>query len=125
MSASDGGVVLHIAGIDVDFPYAPYACQITFMERVIECLNTGQNGLLESPTGTGKTLCLLCATLSWLRTQRREEESTPTSLLSESPVVPSVSQKRTCSRIIYSSRTHNQLAQVVQELRRTRISQYG
>ena len=37
---------------DVDFPYAPYDCQLTMMEKVLESLTTGRNALLESPTGT-------------------------------------------------------------------------
>lgn len=60
--------LLSINGIEVDFPFTPYPAQEQYMSKVIDALRAGNNALLESPTGTGKTLCLLCATLAWRST---------------------------------------------------------
>lgn len=45
---------LILQGIQVYFPYEPYACQIKYMNEVIRSLESKNNALLESPTGTGK-----------------------------------------------------------------------
>lgn len=55
----------NIRGITINFPFEAYDVQKVFMEKVIYSLQSKQNGLLESPTGTGKTLTLLCAALAW------------------------------------------------------------
>ena len=62
---------LLIRGIEVEFPKDPYPCQIDYMTKVISALQSGNNALLESPTGTGKTLCLLCSCLAWQNHQRQ------------------------------------------------------
>jgi Rad3-related DNA helicase len=40
--------------------------------QVLKALKKGDNALLESPTGTGKTLAPLCSTLAWQRQQMIE-----------------------------------------------------
>ncbi|CAM9479536.1 unnamed protein product, partial [Chrysoparadoxa australica] len=104
-----------IDDVKVQFPFTPYECQKVYMEKVLEALCAGQNALLESPTGTGKTLCLLCSSLAWQQAQKAEE-----------PGQVSINKPHT---IIYTSRTHSQLSQVVRELKRTnyrpRISLLG
>ena len=58
--------LINLNGIDINFPFDPYECQLNYMKAVLDCLIQRKNGILESPTGTGKTLCLLCSSLSWL-----------------------------------------------------------
>jgi len=49
-------------------PYDPYDIQMEFMNAINETLTGGfKIGIFESPTGTGKTLSLICSTMTWLR----------------------------------------------------------
>lgn len=108
---------IEISGVTVKFPFEPYAVQRAYMASVIQCLDNSQNGMLESPTGlsrinslqtivfffgnlefvlqifsgTGKTLCLLCATIAWV--EKNDDGKKPP------PIV------------IYASRTHSQIGQ--------------
>mmetsp|Transcript_23192 Transcript_23192/g.80800 ORF Transcript_23192/g.80800 Transcript_23192/m.80800 type:complete len:250 (-) Transcript_23192:463-1212(-) len=70
---------LRIRGVKVEFPVKPYAPQLVYMERVIQAMQEGKNALLESPTGTGKTLALLCASLAWQEQVRAQLEGQRTS----------------------------------------------
>ncbi|RWW26324.1 hypothetical protein GW17_00009297 [Ensete ventricosum] len=67
-----GPGVYQIGGVPVEFPYKPYGSQLAFMGRVISTLDRARrqgrcHALLESPTGTGKSLSLLCSSLAWQR----------------------------------------------------------
>lgn len=129
---------LTIRGVSVTFPFEPYDLQKDYMEKVIECLQTQSNGVLESPTGTGKTLSLLCASLAWLTLKKAEIQSRARipALEPEDEFMKSLNENlkeaasgflgegagksfMQCPTIIYSSRTHSQLSQAMQELKNT------
>ncbi|KAM9785914.1 regulator of telomere elongation helicase 1 [Neosynchiropus ocellatus] len=127
--------LLSLNGVSVNFPFPPYECQTDYMTKVIECLQRKVNGVLESPTGTGKTLCLLCATLAWreyfkdsisarkIAEKLGGKEMFPNTPLSSWGTAATDGDTPTyytdVPKIIYASRTHSQLAQVVDELRNT------
>ncbi|GAV02963.1 hypothetical protein RvY_13461-2 [Ramazzottius varieornatus] len=64
-----------ISGVRVKFPFKPYSSQTALMEKVIRCLKSKTNGLLESPTGSGKSLSLLCSSLAWQKSQHAERRA--------------------------------------------------
>ncbi|XP_057986732.1 uncharacterized protein LOC110654397 isoform X2 [Hevea brasiliensis] len=82
--------VYHIGGIQVEFPYQPYGTQLAFMGRVISTLDRAQrdghcHALLESPTGTGKSLSLLCSTLSWQQNYKIKHQNADLSFQKPNP----------------------------------------
>ncbi|XP_059040470.1 ATP-dependent DNA helicase DDX11 isoform X2 [Mustela lutreola] len=65
-----------VGGIHFPFPFTPYSIQKDFMAELYRVLEAGKIGIFESPTGTGKSLSLICGALSWLRDfeQRKHQE---------------------------------------------------
>lgn len=62
------------------FPYQPYPVQRDLMRKMTECMDKGASGVFESPTGTGKTLSVICATLTWLQRKEQQQLQTLTGL---------------------------------------------
>jgi hypothetical protein len=90
-------------GLRVLWPAAlhPSRPQLLLMRHAAAALEGERHALLESPTGTGKTLALLCTTLAaqWARRQEAKAANQPYH-----------------QRVIYVSRTHAQLDQVFSTL---------
>ncbi|CAN6198835.1 unnamed protein product [Urochloa humidicola] len=137
--ARANGGVYKVGGVPVEFPYKPYGSQLAFMARVISTLDRARrqgrsHALLESPTGTGKSLSLLCSALAWqrhypLRSPPAAPVATPDPLLhgggfvaddtqpQATPVI--LAKKKNAPTIYYATRTHAQITQVVREYRKT------
>ena len=87
-----------INGNSVYFPFPPYDCQNNYMTKVINACAQNENALLESPTGTGKTLSLLCSSLAWLKREREKMYHAASGEDIDPNLIP---------KIIYCSRTHS------------------
>jgi hypothetical protein len=122
---------INVRGINVSFPFEPYAGQLKVMENIVTALNTSQNALLESPTGTGKSLAILCASVAWLQHRKDSQAKSmaaleslcsappPTDKVKNVPeTLPPVSDDSSDGIKIYiASRTHKQLKQLISELK--------
>ncbi|CUA77223.1 chromosome transmission fidelity protein 1 [Rhizoctonia solani] len=53
------------------FPFQPYGIQLELMKNLYAALEDRKVAVLESPTGTGKSLSLLCGAMTWLRDNKQ------------------------------------------------------
>ncbi|TRY89347.1 hypothetical protein DNTS_030250 [Danionella cerebrum] len=81
------------------FPFQPYPIQESFMEALYAALDQGKIGIFESPTGTGKSLSLICGALTWLRDfeEKKKQEAERllqgTELKSDATVKPDIDNR--------------------------------
>lgn len=116
----------------------PFPSQLAVLSKCLSAFSKKQNVLIESPTGTGKTLALLTAALTY---QKREYDAAlkhyrethgedpgsgsvqaTTGLGARTPTEVHLNDVRVHNqldfpRIYYCSRTHSQIQQVIDELR--------
>ncbi|KAG9022463.1 ATP-dependent DNA helicase chl1, partial [Tulasnella sp. UAMH 9824] len=67
------------------FPYdPPYAIQLDLMRHLYASIEARKVAILESPTGTGKTLSLLCGAMTWLKDEQGRSKKGQLAALEES-----------------------------------------
>uniref|UniRef100_F6SDL7 Helicase ATP-binding domain-containing protein n=2 Tax=Ciona intestinalis TaxID=7719 RepID=F6SDL7_CIOIN len=121
-------VELMIGGVKIHFPFKPYPSQLSMMSMIVKGLQRSEHCLLESPTGSGKTLSLLCSALAWqqdlaMRLQKKEELYEQSNVDCAEEECCSIEQppkeKEKVPTIWFGTRTHKQIAQITHELATT------
>lgn len=68
---------------DFPFPFPPYPIQNQFMRQLYQCLENSNLGIFESPTGTGKSLSIICGAVKWLLDHESHEKNNLVSKIKE------------------------------------------
>ena len=107
------------------FPFEPYPTQLDFATKLYHCLHNSISGIFQSPTGTGKSLSVICAALKWVN-----EASGPVSYVTPSKLsfvfgdfedVEPMEGVLDEPRVLFCTRTHTQIAQFIKEIRLTSL----
>ena len=87
-----------------EFPFPPYDIQHQFMTALFNALNKGQLGIFESPTGTGKSLSLICGALTWFIEYNKQRKLALEKLVKDDKTneVISLLQSLFFSRVLFS-----------------------
>ena len=57
-----------------EFPFTPYKIQQDFMASLYDAIENRKLAVFESPTGTGKTMSIICGAVRWLKDHEKREQ---------------------------------------------------
>lgn len=112
-----------VEGVKIGWPFpAILPPQRQMALHIIRALKRKLHVVIESPTGTGKSAAILCSVLGWQRYQAKmqndanQSEAVPLSMFNH---IDDMGEKKVVPKVIYCSRTHSQVAQMVASLKKT------
>lgn len=108
---------------DFSIKNSPYSIQKDFMNDVLHCFDSNAIGFFESPTGTGKSMSVLCASIAYLK---NHEGDSKRSFLSDSEDDSDFEDEYQSSnkkmKLIIATRTHSQIKEMIGELKKLKKS---
>lgn len=111
-----------VEGIRIGWPFPEVMKpQRQMAIHLIKALKNSRHVVLESPTGTGKSAAILCSVLAWQRWHhlKIDSEKRHRSRSIEETMSGDMPAEFRKVKIIYCSRTHSQVAQMVASLKST------
>lgn len=119
-----------VQGIRIGWPFPKIMIpQRQMAIHIIKALQKKLHVVLESPTGTGKSAAILCSVLAWQRHHAQTNKSQSSSLSPQKDSNDWIhkqdkrevgeKEEQDVPTIIYCSRTHSQVAQMVASLQKT------
>ncbi len=104
-----------VEGIKIGWPFpAIMLPQRQMAMHIIKGLKRRLHVVVESPTGTGKSVAILCSVLAWQRYHVQTNATTETRTMDDD-----MEEDDRFPKIIYCSRTHSQVTQMVSSLQKT------
>jgi len=111
-----------VEGIRIGWPFPEVMKpQRQMAIHLIKALKNSRHVVLESPTGTGKSAAILCSVLAWQRWHhlKIDNEKRLRSRSIEETMTGDTPAEYKKVKVIYCSRTHSQVAQMVASLKST------
>ena len=115
--------LFYVEGVKIGWPFPRILPPQRLMAlHLIRALKRRNHVVMESPTGTGKSAAILCSVLAWQRYHAKKyvypSSEKSNAVLDEPPYevngeVEIIGSKPAVPKIIYCSRTHSQVAQMV------------
>jgi Rad3-related DNA helicase len=105
----------YVEGVKIGWPFPSVLLpQRQMAMHIIKALKRRLHTVLESPTGTGKSAAILCSVLAWQKYYMQTATDND-----EKNFIWNTRSDKKVPKIIYCSRTHSQVAQMVASLKKT------